>query len=137
MTKSVTFCNAGYKKQHFKELRRELLNLMGPNHDWMKSDNQGRIKRIQEIGEIIGSPMMGVSHPIKIKLATFSYREFKALRDIGYTVDEIKNAAGVKSSSTWLEWRISRGFKIDKARNGRVKRNERTANSFRRIYKDS
>ncbi|WP_086350167.1 hypothetical protein [Candidatus Enterococcus clewellii] len=114
MTSSVTFSNARYKKQHFKELRRELLDLMGPNNDWMESGDQDRIKRIEDIGKIIGSPLMAVSHPIKIELTKFSHGEYQALRQIGYTVDEIKDAAGIKSSSAWFEWRVARGFELGK-----------------------
>lgn len=92
--------NSKLKKQKIKEKREELLRLLAKNEEWYKEEKNSELyKKImhccEEFRQLTSSNQ---------KIQTLEQEEYKRLRSLGFTLNEIANYYGV-STSYLKKWR--------------------------------
>lgn len=128
--KSVVFEDYTKRTSEVKKTRKELLDLLNNFKDWEQCETLELTKKIypewkketsllyeiQKIGEKIGDPTMDHSRPIKsIDEITFSVKEYKVLRALGYSEKAIADAMG-KSKAQFDRYKANYFIKASERR---------------------
>lgn len=80
-------------KQQKAIYRRKLIFIIGDRS--VEDIPKNELQQVQQIGKLIGSPIMDHSKPLEpIDFYTFTYEEYMNLIDDGYSVKAIVNALG-------------------------------------------
>ena len=99
-------------KQQKLFYRRRMIFIIGDRS--VEEIPKNELQQVQQIGKLIGSPIMDHSRPLKpIDLYTFTYEDYMDLIDEGYSVKAIINALGI-SKYRWMKWRLENVPKEEK-----------------------
>lgn len=99
-------------KQQKLFYRRRMIFIIGDRS--VEEIPKNELQQVQQIGKLIGSPIMDHSRPLEpIDLYTFTYEDYMDLIDEGYSVKAIINALGI-SKYRWMKWRLENVPKEDK-----------------------
>lgn len=91
-------------KQQKVIYRRKLIFIIGDRS--VEDIPKNELQQVQQIGKLIGSPIMDYSKPLEpIDFYTFTYEDYMNLIDAGYSVKAIVNALGI-SKYRWMNWRL-------------------------------
>lgn len=96
---TVKFVDVSSRRKSQKELRKELLSLIGDDLFLWKQDNK-KTRKVQEIGRMLGADSMEESRPLDaIDPNSFTLAEYKTLQNLGYSGQSIHEVLGFKSLS--------------------------------------
>lgn len=99
-------------KQQKLFYRRRMIFIIGDRS--VEEIPKNELQQVQQIGKLIGSPIMDHSRPLEpIDLYTFTYEDYMDLIDEGYSVNAIINALGI-SKYRWMKWRLENVPKEEK-----------------------
>lgn len=99
-------------KQQKLFYRRRMIFIIGDRS--VEEIPKNELQQVQQIGKLIGSPIMDHSRPLEpIDLYTFTYEDYMDLIDEGYSVKAIINALGI-SKYRWMKWRLENVPKEEK-----------------------
>lgn len=99
-------------KQQKLFYRRRMIFIIGDRS--VEDIPKNELQQVQQIGKLIGSPIMDHSRPLEpIDLYTFTYEDYMDLIDEGYSVKAIINALGI-SKYRWMKWRLENVPKEEK-----------------------
>ncbi len=91
-------------KQQKTLYRRKMIFIIGDRS--VEEIPKNELQQVQQIGKLIGSPIMDHSKPLEpIDFYTFTYEDYMSLIDEGYSVKAIVNALGI-SKYRWMQWRL-------------------------------
>lgn len=99
---SVIFKDISEVQKEKRIKRKEMLELMIANPDWYKNETSEVTKKIQYLGQQIGSQSMDNSRPIQfIDINRFTKEEFLYLKWLGYSTDAINKALNISKTKFW------------------------------------